>query len=173
MSAPRGKAWFGDAIAGLDEVEDVDWERSSLIDRLAGAAELFPDWLADSIGRDVVLSVEARVPGRTVLRWSCAGHEGTVTFTADPSGWLVAVAEYRGREVFRGYFDHVYEEFDIYPPGWGAPDHKKDAPGRMGKKMSWVSLSIEHWPALRAVAGDENFANFRQDDAKVRSPWPS
>lgn len=169
MSAPAGKAWFGDAIGGRDEVADPEAERAWLIDQLAGEAELFPDWLADSIGKVVVLEVAERSPGRTVIRWRCEGHEGIVTVTADPSGWLLAVAEYRGREMFRGYADHVYEEFDIYPPGWPEPDRKKDAPGRMGKKMSWVSLAVAHWPELRAVAGGESFANFREDETKVRS----
>ena len=50
----------------------------------------------------------------------------------------------------------------------GAPDHTQDAPGRMGKKMRWVSLSVAAWPALRAVAGDENFANFREDESKAK-----
>src|SRR5690606_6596843 len=116
MSAPDGKAWFADAFAGLDDAEDPDVERAYVIDRLAGAAELFPDWISDSTGAPVELSVRERVPGRTVIGWRAAGHEGTVTFTADPSGWLLAVASFGGADVLRAYFDRVYEEYEIYPP---------------------------------------------------------
>lgn len=172
MTAPQGKAWFGDAFAGLDDVADPAAERDDIIDRIARAADLFPDWIADSTGTAVELTVAEAVPGRTVIVWRAAGHQGRVTVTADPSGWLLAVAEYGGTEVLRAYVDHVYEEFDCYPPGWPEPDHRQDAPGRIGKKLSWISLSTTHWPVLEAVDGGTGWLNVQIDDSKVRLHKP-
>lgn len=168
MTAPTRKAWFGDAIGGRDEVEDPAYERQYIIERFASEADLFADWIVDESGLEVRLTVLERVPGRSVIGWTAGGAEGTVTFTPDPSGWILAVAEFGGREVGRGYIDHAYEWYDIFPPG-ATPDRDEEAPGHIGKKRSWVGLPIAAWPVLqKLVSGSASFT-VSIDESKLRS----
>ena len=167
MTAPTRKAWFGDAIGGLDEVPDVDYERRAIIADFAGTAELFPDWVVDETGLEVQLAVIERQPGRTVIGWTAAGASGSVSFAPDPSGWILAVAEIGGREVGRGYIDHAYEWYDIFPPG-ATPDAQEEAPGHIGKKRTWVGLPIRAWPQLQPLVPGEAAMTVSVDDSKIR-----
>lgn len=166
MSAPAGKAWFGDAIGGRDEVEDVPAERRFIIDNLAAQAAYFPDWLVEDLNIEVRLSVLERVADRSVIGWAAAGHEGTISFTADPSGWILAVAETGGREIGRGYISHIYEWYEIYPPG-AVPSNDEESPGHFGKRLNWVGLSTAAWPILKTIVGDGGFT-VSVDESKLR-----
>jgi hypothetical protein len=76
---------------------------------------------------------------------------GTLRLQADPSNWVRADVFVEGTPVFTGFFDRVYEEFDIWPPGASG---EGEAPARIGKRMNWVGLSIEPWPRLAAIASE-------------------
>lgn len=167
MTAPKSKAWFGDAIGGKDEVDDVDFERTWIIDSFAREARTFPHWKVVETGTEVELTVIEAVPGRSVIGWRAGNVEGTVTFTPDPSGWILAVAALDGREVGRGYLDHVYEMYDVWPPG-ATPAKNEESPGHFGKKMSWVGLSTAAWPLLARLT-DEGALTVAIDDDRVRS----
>jgi hypothetical protein len=167
MTAPARKAWFGDAIGGKEEVEDVASERNLIIERLADLANWFPDWIAEETGTEVHLTVREREPGRSVIAWTGGRHEGTVTFTADPSGWILVVAEQQGRETWRGYLDHPYEAYEIFPPG-AIAETGDEAPGHIGKKMHWVSLSTTAWPQLKGPARGSGGFNLEIDESKLR-----
>jgi hypothetical protein len=167
MSAPAGKAWFGDAIGGRDEAEDVPAERRWIIGRFADEATTFPDWVVEDHGIEVRLTVQERVPDRTVIGWSAAGKDGTVTFTVDPSGWILAVAAYGGKEIGRGYVSHVYEWYEIYPPG-ATPTKDEESPGHFGKRLDWVGLSTEAWPVLKTILPDIGGFTVSVDESKLR-----
>jgi hypothetical protein len=166
MSAPAGKAWFGDAIGGLDEVADPAAERRYIIEHVAGQAKLFPDWVLEGTGIEVRLTVLEQVPDRSVIGWSAAGVEGKVTFTPDPSGWILAVAAFGGREVGRGYVSHAYEWYEIYPPD-AVPDRAEDSPGHFGKRLNWVGLSLDAWPMLAGLVPTELGFTVSVDDSKL------
>ena len=167
MTAPARKAWFGDAIGGKEEVEDVAFERNSIISRFARIAGWFPDWIAEETSTQVHLTVGENTPGRSRINWAGGGHEGTVTLAADPSGWILVVAEHQGREAFRGYLDHPYEAYEIFPPGATAATGD-EVPGQIGKKMHWVSLSTTAWPQLKGPARGSGGFNLEVDESKLR-----
>lgn len=167
MTAPTRKAWFGDAIGGLDEVDDPKREAEYIIHDFASTAAYFPDWLAEEVGVEVRLTVLERSKGRSVIGWSGGGAEGTITFTLDPSGWILAVGTLGAVEMFRGYIDHAYEQYDVFPPG-ATPEPQAEAPGTIGKKRHWVSLRRDAWPALASL-GLEQGINFTIDESKLKA----
>lgn len=166
MSAPARKAWFGDALGGKDEVDDVVFERNYIIDHLASIASCFPDWIAEDTGTEVHLAVRERVPGRSVLAWTGGGQGGTVTLGVDPSGWILIVVEHQGLEAWRGYLDHPYETYEIFPSGVSATSGE-EPPGQIGKKMHWVSLSTTAWPQLYGLARGAGAFNLEVDENKL------
>ncbi len=166
MSAPTRKPWFGDAIGGLDQVDDPIAEATFIIDNFASTAKSFPDWIGDDLGLEVRLTVVERVPAKTVIDWVAGGASGTIEFSLDPSGWILAVGKLGEVEVARGYIEHIYEAYEIYPPGMRIAGND-ESPGRFGKKMHWVGLSPQKWPALLPLARDGGIV-FSVDDSKLR-----
>jgi len=78
--------------------------------------------------------------------------EGVVQFSADRSNWVrvdVLLGHFR---VFTGWFDRVYEEFELWP---SRAEKSDEAPGTIGKRKNWVNLSAQGWPAIRNVLGHE------------------
>ena len=70
---------------------------------------------------------------------------GVIELAAEETGWLVAVARIGHVEVFRGYVERPYEQYEIWPPHAGLADG--EAPGRIGKRTTWVSFAAASWPA--------------------------
>lgn len=79
----------------------------------------------------------------------------TIALSPDPSGWTRIDAIVGGETVFTAYLDRVYEEFDLWPPGASGAG---EAPGRIGKRQTWASLSADAWPVLRAMTGEDFLA---------------
>lgn len=163
MTAPARPPVYADAIAGRDDVppeEAVPW----LIGNFISSAMTFPDWVID----EAAIPVALRVTGPASVRFAAASVEGELVFSADPSGWIVAVATIGSREVFRAYVERNYEEYEVWPPDAGAIPVAGKEPGRIGKHATWVSLNAAAWPVLRPVANPDGWVNIVVDEDALR-----
>ncbi len=161
MTAPTRPPLYADAIAGDDNVPPeraIPW----LIDCLVSAAKWFPDWIAEDMR--VTARLHATGPGR--IGFEADGMRGVIELSADESGWLVAVARVGEAELFRGYIERPYEEYEIWPPHADAAEG--DAPGRIGKRVTWISFAASAWPALAPLANPEGGVNISIDEGKLR-----
>ncbi len=66
-----------------------------------------------------------------------------------PSGWIEARVTVEGVGEKSFFIEHVYEEFELWPPG--SPCAAEDS-GRMGKRCAWLQLEAEFWPDLAFLA---------------------
>jgi len=66
-----------------------------------------------------------------------------------PSGWIEARVTVEGVGEKSFFIEHVYEEFELWPPG--SPCTAIDS-GRMGKRCGWLQLEAEFWPDLAFLA---------------------
>ncbi len=163
MTAPTRPPVYCDAIGGNDNVPPEDaipW----FIDNFVSQAKWFPDWLVDDEGGPLV---RLAALGPRLIGFDAAGVSGEIEFSADGSGWLLAVARVGGSEVFRAYIERVYEEYEVWPPGAGAAPFEAEG-GRIGKKASWISLRTEFWPILQPLANENGWLNMREDETRVR-----
>lgn len=144
MSAPERPPIFNDAIAGreIPPSEAADW----FIGNFVSLAGTFPDWLVE----DTEIAVTVSPQGQAEIGFSARGVTGTIAFSQEPGGWIEAVASAGGREVFRGYIERAYEQYEVWPANAGAASG--EAPGRIGKHGTWVSLAAAAWPALAPLA---------------------
>lgn len=164
MSAPSRPPTFCDAIGGT--TDPLDRAAGWLIDDIARMPKYFPDWFVDNetpIPVSLTL-MEHEAETRAVLTWNAGSATGTLTATRDPVGWLVLAAEHEGVEVFRGYIERIYEEYEVWPPG--SDGEGVESPGRIGKKKSWTSLVASAWPLLSPIA-ENGWVNIRIDDQKL------
>lgn len=134
-----------------------------LLDRLADAVRAAPNWEVDGRGIAARLAVEAHEPGRSLrVAYVAADAGGTLTLTLDDSGWLHAVLEQDGAEVFSAYADRPFEETALWPDGALA---EGPSPGLVGRGLNWVSLDARAWPALQPLADGEGMVRFSTPDA--------
>ena len=84
--------------------------------------------------------------------------------------WLLILAsmlsvELAGAEIWRGYIDRPYEELNIWQPGAVFPARRtQEAPGRIGKRLTWLVLDGNTWPALAPIVNDVGFLLARVPD---------
>ena len=69
-------------------------------------------------------------------------------------------------ELFRGYIELPYEDYEIWPPHAGAAEG--EAPGRIGKGTTWISFAASSWPILSLLANSEGGVNIVVNEAKLR-----
>jgi len=79
---------------------------------------------------------------------------------------VLAVATIAGAEVFRGYLDRPWEQCEIWPPG-REPVGDEEAPGRIGKKQTFVTLSTVDWPQLLTLTKGLPGIMFEVDEEKL------
>lgn len=138
-----------------------------LLDTLVSAAERSPLWVIDD---DSDRTVEVRVISHdtrqaSVIALVLGTAEIRLELALDPSGYVRATAQLGGAELFRGYADRPYEELDIWPAGAAFPPRRpEDAPGRMGKRITWLVLDSKTWPALAPLANEAGFMLARTPD---------
>lgn len=164
MTAPARPPSFFNALSGLDApYPDSLREPGYLIDDLAKDAKLWPDWLLDDDSqRPIRLSVlEHRPEQKLVIGFVIGDLTGTLTATPDASGFLHVVVATGGVEFLAGYMERIWEEHEIWPPGAVAAVGE-EAPGRLGKHRSWISISARGWPQLAAIANDHGWLNLMQ-----------
>jgi hypothetical protein len=142
-------------------------EAAWLLDRIVDAARADPRWLIDDdSGRTVDLAVTEHQPGQGGTIAMTSGSVALLLhLSVDSSGYVRAIVERAGAEIWRGYLDRPYEELDIWPPG-AVFDARRttDAPGRVGKRLSWLVLDSTPWPALEPIANDAGFLLARVPD---------
>jgi len=166
MTAPSRPPSFFDQLAGRDTPQpDALREPGFLLDSLANDATLWPDWLLDddSQRRIVLRLVEHVREQRAVIGFSLDKLSGTVTAMPDPSGYLRIEVEIDGASVLTAYLERIWEEHELWPPDVSA-NPGDEAPGRLGKHRSWVSISATGWPVLAGVANENGWLNLRQLD---------
>jgi hypothetical protein len=161
MSAPARPPVYADAIAGDDNVAP-DRAIPGLIDSIVSAAKGFPDWVVEDLG----VAVHLHVSGPSSIEYEAKGARGVIELSAEETGWLVAVARTGAAEMFRGYIERPYEDYEIWSPQAGAA--AGEAPGRIGKRATWISFAAASWPALAPLANDEGGVNIAIDEAKLR-----
>lgn len=118
-----------------------------------------PDWVLESVGdRPVRLTPISCSREGARIGFDSLGVSGEITLTPHESGWVKVVAQIDGRAVFSAFAEQVWEEYELYPDGWTdearAKGTDEDAPGRIGKRRSWMSLSAVAWPQLAPLAND-------------------
>ena len=168
MSAPARKPYYWDhgiTEAGYPPQQGGAW----LIDDFVSIAKYFPDWMAADEGIAIQVEPLAQYDASGVGRigFTANGVTGEIALTLDPSGWVLAVATIAGAEVFRGYLHRPWEQCEIWPPG-REPVGDEEAPGRIGKKQTFVSLSTDAWPQLLTLSKGLAGIIFEVDEDKLR-----
>jgi len=161
MTAPARPPSYYDAFDAveLSPRKGIPW----LIENFVSTAKWFNDWVVEDVG----MPVRLHAAGPSSIGFEAGGVSGTIELSADRSGWLLAVARIGPSEVFRGYVERQYEQYEIWPPNAGRAD-AEDAPGVIGKRAHWIGLSPEVWPALAPLANELGGVHIAVDEAKLR-----
>ena len=138
-----------------------------LLDSLVHAAIADPRWIVDDdSGPTVNLVVTEHQPGQGGTIAITSGPVAlSLHLAVDPSGYVRATVELAGAQIWRGYIDRPYEELDIWPPDAVFPALRtQEAPGRIGKRLTWLVLDSRPWPALAPIVNDKGFLLARVPD---------
>ena len=110
MSPPKWTPSYYEAIYGR-EAPDLLAEARYIIEDMVSKAKSFPDWTLDDTGIAVTLS-----PGNGRIGFEANRIAGEVVLDIE-DGWIRAIATIGGTEVFRGYIERHWEEYEVWPPG--------------------------------------------------------
>lgn len=149
--------------------EETPASAAFMVDRLAIAAELNPVWRLDAtaaVHDDAHVAVLERGPGWAAILMVSGEWRGVLNLRVGEGGWVDARVESGGATVFSALVDRPYEELELRPNLSHSAD-PADPPGRMGKRMNWLSLSVACWPALAPSADGEWFNAEAVDDVCV------
>ncbi len=156
---PKTAPYFFDPYN--EEGDDPHRASAFLMGQLVSAVRISPDWFVDDDANPTPFSlnvIEHRQNERALIGFSGGGVTGQIELKTDPSGYLLAVGYLDGKAVFRGYIDQPYEERDIWPPGAEFdPRRTVDAPGRIGKRGTWIVVNTKVWPAFAPVANEVGY----------------
>lgn len=154
---PRFAPEFFNSLSGGQE-SPADGAYALALD-LDSTARNDTEWILESAGdRPVWLTQISCSREGARVGFDSQGVIGLITLTPHESGWVKVVAEISGRPVFTAFAEQVWEEYELYPDGW--PDEARatatdeDAPGRIGKRRNWISLSSVAWPQLALLANE-------------------
>lgn len=156
MPAPAfGPSFFdiGTGEAHADPAQGAAW----VLDQIVISAGIFPEWEIEETARAATVSLRTRDETSAVLAAESGGSVVEIALRIDASGWIELTAG-----ALRGWVDRPYEELDIWPDG--AVTRATDAPGRMGKRMTWISLDARAWPMLQPLANPHGWVNLRVRD---------
>ena len=168
MSAPVRSAYYWD-YSTTEAGDPPDVGGPWLIDGFVSTANSMADWKIE--GQDFPIRVwriaKYEETGAGRIGFAAGGVEGEIVLTMDPTGWVLAVAQIGGAEVFRGYIDRTWEMCDIWPAG-ATPGRDHEGPGRIGKRQQWVGLATDLWPQLQSIAKGLDAVMFEVDEDKLR-----
>ena len=166
---PKRKPWFFDGATGREFTapETAD-EMKAAIDRIGFEAEHFPHWVIDDGpfgGLAITLSLIDRDWGKptTVLAKTGQG-DAWIVAEPDPSGFVRVSVDWRGVRVFTAFLDRPYEQYELWPPD---AEDEGEAPGYVGKRMSWVGLDVAAWPVLQPLANPYGGLTLREKDQEI------
>ena len=159
VSKPRYYNSSDPGGSGLDPARAAP----QLLDRLAEAVRVAPNWEVDGRGIGARVAVDTHEPGKSLrIAYEAGDVRGTITVSLDPTGWLHALAEQGGAEVLSAFADRPFEEVALWPDGAlteGA------SPGLIGRTCNWVSLDPKAWPALAKLADAAGMVKLSTPDA--------
>ncbi|AWB33408.1 hypothetical protein [Orrella marina] len=150
-------SWFNRLTGGLDRSATRARE---VIESIASQIEYQSRWcLETGPGGEITLKILSHDPRNSLtLAITLTNHELILAITPDPSGWLritihPADAAKSDEPLFECWLDQPYEEFEFWPgihdpantPSLSGPT--PIAPGRMGKRMNWISIEATAWPS--------------------------
>lgn len=167
MTAPTRDPFYYELLSNgevsLDPTKAMGW----LIDDVASTVATFPEWIVEDTGHTVDLKIAEHVRGeRLVIFWRTAPVDGTITLRTDPSGWVRVTGTIDGREVLAAWLDRPWEQFELWPED-STPARDEEAPGQIGKKLHWIGLNAELWPALLPIAGAHGGVMLAVDDVRL------
>ena len=114
-----------------------------------------PDWTIESAGnRRVRLTRGAWTATGASLHFESGEVSGIIALDGAAGGWVRITASIAGRRVFTGFMEQVWEEHELYPPGTLSRPEGTEAPGRIGKRRTWLILSAAAWPQLAPLANE-------------------
>ncbi|MCG6114875.1 MAG: hypothetical protein MEQ84_06705 [Mesorhizobium sp.] len=157
-------AWF-DGLSAGEMAADV--AAGLALDDFAAEVVYAPSWMIETGSRGTVsLRGQAHQRGaRLTIVAAFSSESLEIVLAPDTSGWLSITAFHRGSEVFRAWLDRPYEEYELWPAGAFVPPRRSlEAPGRIGKRRSWISLSADAWPQLAHLASTTGFCLARVAD---------
>jgi hypothetical protein len=168
VSAPARPPFYYEPLSNGETSMDPARACGWLVDDLVSAAKTFPEWISEDGALVIDLTVLThQKEKRAVIGWRTASADGTLTLTADPSGWVKIVGAIRTREVLTAYLERPWEQYEFWPPD-AKPATGEEGPGRMGKKQAWVGLGADIWPALAPIANTEGWVHFEIDEDRLR-----
>jgi hypothetical protein len=153
---PKRQPWFFDSLSGREfTYPNTGDEVAGTLGNLAFEARKAPDWRIEGgpLSRlPIALKVVECVPReRTVIAASTSYGDAVIRAEADRSGWIRVTVDWQGRRAFTAWLDRAYEEYALWPSG-AEPGPQDEEPGRIGKKLTWVGLNADAWPALSPLA---------------------
>lgn len=160
---PVTPPYFGDLMLGRPEGEDPAEASRYAVDSIADVPHLSPLWrLEDGPSFTLRLTTYERYR-RAELE--LREIEVSIVFETDASGYVRVTGRRHGENLFRAWLDRPYEEYDLWPSGAEFPERRTyDAPGRIGKRLTWIVLDTRVWPALAPLANDAGFIQARVAD---------
>lgn len=121
----------------------------------AGVARHDADWTIESAGnRRVRLAQPSCSATGASLHFESDGITGIIVLEGAAGGWVRISVTIAGRRVFTGFMERVWEEYELYPPGTPCRPQDTDAPGRVGRRRTWLVLSAAAWPQLAPLANE-------------------
>lgn len=125
---------------------------------LAGVARCDADWIIETAGgRHVRLAQGSWSATGARLHFESGDVAGIIALDGAAGGWVRISVTMAGRTVFTGFMERVWEDYELYPPGTTCRPRDADAPGRVGRRRSWLILSAAAWPQLAPLANEAGF----------------
>lgn len=160
---PLTAPYYGDLALGWPEGEDPAEASRYVVDSLASVPKLSARWRLEDGPRFSLRLANYEQYRRAEL--AVPEIDLRIVFETDPSGYVRVTGRREGEDLFRAWLDRPYEEYDLWPSGAEFPGRRTyDAPGRIGKRLSWIVLDTSVWPALAPLANEVGFIPARAED---------
>jgi hypothetical protein len=160
---PVTPPYFCDLALSRPDGEDPAEASRFIVDNIANVPELSPLWRLEDGPAFTLRLLDHERSCRTVLAIAEIGL--SIVLETHVSGYVRVTARRNGEDLLRAWLDRPYEEYDLWPSGAIFPERRTyDAPGRIGKRLSWIVLDTRVWPALSPLANDVGFIQARVED---------
>lgn len=139
------------------------------LDTIAASLRHDPHWIIETAeNRPATFSILSHAPGRALAATlDYEGHTFTLHLAPHPTGWLEITATHNGTKIFEAFLDRPYEEYELWPP---AGLREGEAPGRIGKRRTWVTLQAAAWPHLAPFANADGIVSATDAETHLHNP---